>query len=136
MPNTSCRHKSISSIRLSSANENHVPSCLWEAKIFLIGGAGYGVKYYRALQKANIAFSAGILWENDMDFAVASVLAEEVVSVKPFTPITEEEIAKAKQIIDRADAVFNCGCPIGDFNRANEELLQYAGDKVRKELPL
>ena len=107
-----------------------------EAKIFLIGGAGYGVKHYRALQKANISFAAGILWENDVDYAVASVLAEEVVSVKPFTPITDAEVAKAKQIIDRIDFVFDCGCPIGEFNCANEELLRYAGDKVRKELPL
>ena len=107
-----------------------------EARIFLIGGAGYGVKHYRALQKAAVPFTAGILWENDVDFAVASVLADEVVAVKPFAPITDAEIAKARRIIDRVDTVFDCGCPIGEFNRANAELLCYAGDKVRKELPI
>lgn len=107
-----------------------------EAKIFLIGGAGYGVKHYRALQKASIPFKAGILWENDVDYAVASVLADEVVSVKPFAAITDAEITKAKQIIDRMDTVLDCGCPIGEYNRANAELLRCAGDKVRKELPL
>ena len=107
-----------------------------EAKIFLIGGAGYGVKYYRALQKAAVPFAAGILWENDVDYAVASVLATETVTVKPFAPITEAEIAKAKQVIDRVHTVIDCGCPIGEYNRANTELLRCAGDKVRKELPL
>lgn len=107
-----------------------------EAKIFLIGGAGYGVKHYRALQKANIPFAAGILWENDVDYAVASVLADEVVSVKPFTPITDAEIAKAKQIIDRVNAVFDCGCPIGAFNQANAELLAYAKEKLTTEVPV
>lgn len=107
-----------------------------ETKIFLIGGAGYGVKHYRALQKASIPFKAGILWENDVDYAVASVLADEVVSVKPFAAITDAEITKAKQIIDRMDTVLDCGCPIGEYNRANDELLRCAGDKVRKELPL
>lgn len=45
-----------------------------DAKAFLIGGAGCGVRYYRALQKANIPFTAGILWENDVDYAIASVV--------------------------------------------------------------
>jgi len=107
-----------------------------EASIFLIGGAGYGVKYYRALQKASVPFSAGILWENDVDYTVASVLAKEIVSVKPFTQITESEIAKAKQIIDRVSTVIDCGCPIGEFNRANAELLRYAASKVTTEVPV
>jgi len=107
-----------------------------EAKIFLIGGAGYGVKYYRALQKAAVPFAAGILWENDVDYAVASVLADETVTVKPFAPITEAEIAKAKQVIDRVHTVIDCGCPIGEYNRANSELLAYAASKVKTEVPL
>ena len=107
-----------------------------EAKIFLIGGAGYGVKYYRALQKAAVPFAAGILFENDLDYAVASVLAEEVVAAKAFSPVTDVEIARAKQIIDRVQTVIDCGCPIGEFNRANEELLRYAASKVTTEVPV
>ena len=107
-----------------------------EANIFLIGGAGYGVKYYRALQKAAVPFAAGILWENDVDYAVASVLAEETVTVKPFTPVSDAEITKAKQIIDRVQTVIDCGCPIGEYNRANAELLRYAASKVTSEVPV
>lgn len=107
-----------------------------DAKIFLIGGAGYGVQYYRALQKSSVPFAAGILWENDVDYAVASVLAAETVAVKPFVPITDTEISKAKQVIDRVQTVIDCGCPIGEFNRANAELLRYAASKVTREVPV
>lgn len=105
-----------------------------KAKVFLIGGAGYGVAYYRILQKASIPFATGILWENDIDYAVASVLADEVVAVQPFAPITEMEMVRAKQMIDRVQTVIDCGCPIGVFNHANAELLQYAGKKVTTEV--
>lgn len=107
-----------------------------DPQIFLIGGAGYGIRYYRALQKANIPFAAGILWENDLDYAVASVLAEETVSVKPFAPITDMEIAHAKRIMDRVHTVIDCGCPIGEYNRAHAELLQYAASKLTTEVPI
>ena len=34
-----------------------------EAKVFVVGGGGFGIPFYRALQKKNIPFSAGILYE-------------------------------------------------------------------------
>ena len=45
-----------------------------EVRCFVIGGGGFGIPFYRALQKRGIAFAAGILQPNDMDMAVASVL--------------------------------------------------------------
>lgn len=105
-----------------------------EPQVFLVGGAGYGIRYFRALQKANIPFAAGILFENDTDYAVASVLAQEIVAAKAFTPITDREISRAKQLIDRVKTVIDCGCPVGEFNRANGELLRYAASKVTTEV--
>ena len=107
-----------------------------EAKTFLIGGAGCGIRYYRALQKANIPFAAGILFENDVEYAVASDLAQEVVAAKAFSPVADAEIERARLLIDRVPTVIDCGCPVGDFNRANGELLRYAASKVRTELPI
>lgn len=104
-------------------------------RYFLIGGNGYGIPYYRMMQKANIPFAAGILFENDVDFAVASVLAAEVVSAKAFEKISDDVIAQAKQIIDHTEAVIDCGCPIGDFNHANRILLEYAHGKIITEVP-
>lgn len=106
------------------------------ARYFLIDGGGYGIPYYRALQKADIPFAAGILFENDVDFVVASVLASEIAASRAFETITDETIARAKQIIDRVEAVIDCGCPIGEFNRANGVLLEYACGKLIKEVPV
>lgn len=103
------------------------------ARFFLIGGGGYGIPYYRALQKENIPFSAGILFENDVDFAVVSSLAEKIVSAKAFEAIPDAAVEKAKQLIQGSKYVVDCGCPIGEFNRANGVLLDYAS-KIGKKV--
>ena len=36
-------------------------------KVFVAGGAGTGILIYRELQRIGIAFTAGILYENDCD---------------------------------------------------------------------
>ena len=97
-----------------------------EIRCFVIGGYGFGIPYYRALQKRNIAFAAGILPENDIDTAVASALAKVLIESEAFMPVEQEQIDKAKQVIDSVDTVIDCGCPVGEYNRANAELLAYA----------
>lgn len=84
------------------------------------------IPFYRGLQKAGISFSAGILFENDVDYAVASALACQVVKCGAFSAITEEQLAAAMAAIDAAEAVVDPGCPVGEFNRANGELITYA----------
>ncbi|MGN1074876.1 MAG: ABC transporter ATP-binding protein [Eubacteriales bacterium] len=105
-------------------------------RFFLIGGAGYGIPRYRALQKAGLPFAAGILYENDVDFTVASLLAAETVTAKAFEPVPDAAVERAKRIIDGVEAVIDCGCPIGEYNRANGLLLDYAGEKRRTEVPV
>lgn len=100
---------------------------------FLIGGGGYGIPYYRTLQKADIPFSAGILFENDVDFAVASSLAEKIVSAKAFEAIPSTAVEEAKQLIQSSEYVVDCGCPIGEFNSANGILFDYA-KKIGKKV--
>lgn len=95
-------------------------------RVFVVGGGGYGIPFYRGLQKAGISFSAGILFENDVDHAVASALACQVVTCGAFSAITEEQIAAAMAAIDAAEIVVDSGCPVGEFNRANGELIAYA----------
>ena len=97
-----------------------------EAKCFVVGGGGFGIPFYRALQKKNIPFSAGILYENDIDAAVARPLARRVVCAQAFTPVTQAGIDEAKALIDAVDTVIDSGCPIGQYNRANADLLDYA----------
>ena len=95
-------------------------------KCFVVGGNGCGIPYYRALQKAGVPFAAGILFANDADCAVARALAETAVIAASFSPIEEAQIQKAKQLIDGVNAVIDTGCPVGEYNRANGELLTYA----------
>ena len=95
-------------------------------RVFVVGGGGYGIPFYRGLQKAGIPFSAGILFENDVDFAVASALACRVVICGAFSAITEEQVTAAMAAIDAAEVVVDSGCPVGEFNRANGKLIAYA----------
>ena len=101
-------------------------------RAFVIGGAGHGVPYYRALQKAGVPFAAGILFDNDVDCAVANALAEELVTAKGFSPISRDDIIKAKELIDLSEAVIDSGCPVGELNAANAELLSYARERGKR----
>ncbi len=97
-----------------------------EIKCFVSGGGGYGVPFYRALQKRGIPFAAGILPGNDIDIAAAEPLATVTVKTAPYEPAGEDEIALAKSLIDSVPLVIDCGCPSGEYNRYNAELLKYA----------
>ena len=100
-------------------------------RCFVVGGCGLGVPYYRALQKKNIAFAAGIIAKNDIDTVVARPLARRLICSEPFMPATAEQLAEAKKYIDSVGAVIDCGCPDGEYNRANE-LLSYAASKGKR----
>ena len=48
-------------------------------KVFVIGGGGAGIPVYHCLQRQNIPFAAGILQENDVEFAAAKAMAVQLV---------------------------------------------------------
>jgi len=79
-------------------------------------------------QREQIPFAAGILWENDIDYAAAMALAARVVSVKAFNPITAAETDQAKELIDRCDQVICTLDPseIGQLGTGLKELIEYA----------
>lgn len=101
-------------------------------RVFVVGGGGYGIPLYRALQRRGVPFSAGILFENDVDLPVASALAQEVVTCGAFSPIPKERIARARAAVDAAEIVADAGCPVGTFNRANGELIDYARSQGKR----
>lgn len=104
-------------------------------KVFVIGGGGAAIPVYYRLQRENIPFIAGILYENDIEYAVAKSLAANVVTTRAFFPIQEETIEAARQKIDFCEA---CICTIeefGPYNEANEKLLSYAKE-TKKLLPV
>lgn len=97
-------------------------------QIFVIAGNGTGTGTFRRLQRQGKAFAAGILWENDADYAAARALASEVISVPAFRRITNEQLEMAMHWIDRCEAVI---CTLGtqdmvDFAGTLNELVRYA----------
>ena len=105
-----------------------------EARCFVVGGNSRGIPYYRALRKRGVPFYAGILAENDIDVSVALPLATRAVVGAAYEPITDELVREAKALIDSVEFVVDCGCPVGEFNRANGTLIEYARDRGKTVL--
>lgn len=103
-------------------------------EVFVIGGGGVGIPVYRRLQRQGVPFAAGVLQENDLDFPVASALAAETVSERPFRPIGEEAFQAARALMEGCRRVL---CPVEEFGEMNEknrllrELAQKAGKLER-----
>lgn len=97
-----------------------------EARVFVVGGGGKGIACYRALQKKQIPFSAGILFENDLDYPVARVLGQKVIVAPAFEPMTQEQFDTALEEMKRCGQVLDAGGPVGSLNRMNGLLLEQA----------
>ena len=95
-------------------------------KVFVIGGGGAGIPVYHCLQRQNIPFAAGILQENDVEFAAAKAMAVQLVWERAFYPIDEKKVREAKKIMDSCS---KCICAVeqfGPLNEANRQLAEYA----------
>ncbi len=95
-----------------------------EPQIFVIAGGGSGIDTYRRLQRQGIAFAAGIIHENDIEYPVAKSLAAELVIEKAFEPISDESVLKALDIMKRCSEVICCLDSFGTMNIGNKRLLE------------
>ena len=106
-------------------------------EVFVIGGAGNGTAVYRYLQRKQIPFATGVLWQNDLDYPSAKALAAEVVDEKAFCRIRPEKLQRAKKLIDGCrEVICALGADLeGDFCTELRELAEYAAmqGKLRKE---
>lgn len=102
-------------------------------EIFVIGGGGYGIPFYRRLQKKQVPFAAGILYENDIDYVIAKDLASEVITSPAFTRMTLEQYETAAGILRRCKAVLDAGAPCGELNCCNRLLLELA---EKEQIPI
>lgn len=100
-----------------------------EPEVFVVGGGGYGVPCYRAMQKRQIPFATGILFENDVDCQVALELSENVLTVPAFEPMAEDDYLAAADILKRCKAVIDAGTPLGKLNQYNSRLLDFAKEQ-------
>lgn len=95
---------------------------------FVIAGNGRGIPIYRELQKKQIPFAAGILFENDVDWQVASALSDHVISVPAFEEMTRKDLERALEVMKACRYVVDAGTEIRSGNRLNGELLRAAKD--------
>lgn len=97
-----------------------------EPDLFVLCGAGCGIPYFRALQKKRLPFYAGILFDNDVDYAVARMLAAKTFVQSAFTPISPAMYAQAEEALTHCKALLHTGVPILEMNRENGRLLERA----------
>lgn len=100
-----------------------------EPKVFVLSSGGNGIPVYRELQKQNLAFVAGVLYTNDIDYQLARLLAAHTVTEKPFEEISEQAFTEASKWIDACDGVIDAGITIGSGNRRIEVLLKKAQEE-------
>ena len=65
-----------------------------EPHAFILAGNGMGIPLFRLMQKHGLAFSTGILFENDIDYQVATALSRQVVTTPAFSPISDAHIVR------------------------------------------
>ncbi len=104
-------------------------------RVFVLGGGGSGIPVYRALQRRGVPFAAGILAENDVDWAVARALAVQTVSVPAFARIDEEAMAHARALLSTCAYAVCCLDTFGPLNEGNR-LLRDEAAAQGKLLPL
>lgn len=95
-------------------------------EVFVVAGGGFGTSCYRSLQKQQIPFATGILYENDVDFHIARMLTDTVISCPAFEPMSQAQFEQAANILTGCRQVYDAGTPIGSLNAMNSQLLQLA----------
>lgn len=105
-------------------------------EIFVAGGAGSGVRLYRALSRSGYGLTAGVLHRSDVDFQVAEPICSKVIAEKPFEPISRENADKAFALIRASKCVADSGFPIGSGNLENAALLKRTAESGKPVLSL
>ena len=108
-----------------------LPRPAGEPRILVLSACGTGIPVYRALQKKNLPFCAGVLYTNDLDYRLARLLATEVVTEKPFHEIGDAAFNRAMELVHKCDTVIDAGVAIGPCNRRMKEVLR-AAEKENK----
>lgn len=99
-----------------------------EKDVFVVGGGGTGIRLFRALARKGYGITAGVLHQNDQDFAIARLICREVIGEEPFEPIREPAAAKARVRMRESRCVVDSGFAVGAGNRENMRLLCEAAE--------
>lgn len=94
-----------------------------DPRVLVVSNGGRGVPVYRRLQRAGCPFAAGVLFENDIDYRLARLIASEVVCAQPFRPIPDEALNHVLHLVQRVEEVIDAGCSLeGEAARLEEVL--------------
>ncbi len=95
-----------------------------QSRAFVLSSGGTGIPVFRKLVREGVPFTAGILYENDLDYRFAVHMAADVISAKPFEKIPDEAVRKAMEAVKNAELVIDAGVPIGEMNRNMQPLIE------------
>ncbi len=99
-------------------------------RIFIVAGAGTGVKIYRTLARSGFGFCTGLLYEYDVDAVVAKTMNAGVLTIDEEN--VEHSINNALNLISRSIVVIDSGFPRTRTYRHNEKLIEYARELGRE----
>ncbi|MBQ2627269.1 MAG: ABC transporter ATP-binding protein [Eubacterium sp.] len=97
----------------------------------VLSSCGTGIPVFRRLQRQNEPFISGILYTNDVDYQLARLLAAEVITEKPFCPISDAAFTRAMEAVEKCERVIDAGVEIGGSNARMAEVLA-AAEKAGK----
>ena len=84
---------------LTAFGSIELPAPEGEPEVFVISSGGTGIPGLSKTSEGAHPFAAGVLYENDMDYWLARLLAAEVITEEPFEEIREETLQKAFETI-------------------------------------
>ncbi len=94
--------------------------------VFVIAGNGTGAHVFRLLQREAIPFATGVLFENDVDYALARDLTSNIVGSTAFHAVSNETLERARDLLSSCPAVISCVDTDDPLNPSNQALLEYA----------
>lgn len=105
-------------------------------KALVLAGNGTGTAVFRRLQREGTPFAAGILWENDLDYPSAKALAAEVVSVRAFGTLEEQQKQRIRELAEQyPETIFTIPREqwgqMGEYGAQLEDLWQYIRDRKK-----
>lgn len=95
-------------------------------EIFVLGSSKIATNVYRILNKHNLSFYAGIIFDSELDRISASLLAEKYIRSPAYEEVRQDTIESAKELIDKSKIVIDVGSNFIGINTANNLLLDYS----------
>ncbi len=99
-----------------------------QPEVFVIAGSGSGASVFRKLHRQGIAFAAGVLHKNDIDYELAKVLACRVIEERAYERIGAPSFEEAAGVMRTCGRVICClkDGDFGEMNERNRDLLKIA----------